>query len=83
MSVQVKLIGFGDYLPARFNGKNRLRLDIETPASVRAILKSAGIDEAPDLIAMDAETVIPPPQWDEPRFGEDATLTVLSAIEGG
>ena len=83
MPVQIRLIGFGDDLPARFNGKNHVRVDIETPASVRALLRSAGIDEAPDLIAMDSETVIPQSHWDESRFGDESTLTVLSAIEGG
>jgi sulfur carrier protein ThiS len=83
MSIELKLIGFGDCQPLRFNGKNRLRVDIQAPASVRGLLSSAGIEDAPDLILMDSETVIPRHQWDEPRIGDGATLTILSAIEGG
>jgi sulfur carrier protein ThiS len=83
MAIEIRLIGFGDDRPARFDDKNRLQVDIETPTSVRALLQSAGIEEAPDLIAMDSETVIPHAQWDEPRFGDRMTLTILSAIEGG
>jgi thiamine biosynthesis protein ThiS len=83
MTVEIKLIGFGGDQPARFNGKNRLHIDVETPATVRKLLQSAGIEEASDLIAMDTETVIPRDQWDESRIGDRATLTILSAIEGG
>ena len=83
MAVEIRLVGFGEDGPPRFNGKTRLTIDIETPASVRALLRCAGIDEAPDLIAMDAQTVIPPAAWDEARIPDRGTLTVLSAIEGG
>ena len=83
MSVEIRLVGFGDDLPARCNGKNRVQVDIATPASVRALLRSVGIAEAADLIAMDSETVIPQSHWDETRFADRSTLTVLSAIEGG
>jgi thiamine biosynthesis protein ThiS len=83
MTIEIKLIGFGGGQPARFNGKNRLHIDVETPATVRNLLQSAGIEEASDLIAMDTETVIPRDQWDESRICDRATLTILSAIEGG
>ena len=83
MTIEIRLIGFGDDQPARFNGKNRLHIDVDTPATVRQLLQSAGIEEAPDLIAMDAETVIARAQWDESRLGDQTTLTILSAIEGG
>jgi sulfur carrier protein ThiS len=83
MSIEIKLIGFGEDRPARFNGKNRLQVDADTPTSVRVLLRSIGIEEAPDLILMDSETVIPRAQWDEPRIDDHTTLTVLSAIEGG
>ncbi len=83
MSVDIRLFGFGDERPARFKGKNRLQIEIETPTSVRAILCSLGIEEAADLILMDADTVIPAAQWSAPRIGDQATLTIMSAIEGG
>jgi len=83
MSIEIRLIGFGEDRPPRFNGKNRLQLDVETPTSVRVLLRSAGIEEAPDLILMDAETVIHKDHWDEPRIEDHTTLTILSAIEGG
>lgn len=83
MTIEIRLVGFGGDQPARFNGKNRLQIDVETPTTVRRLLQSAGIEEAPDLIAMDTETVIARAQWDESRIGDQATLTILSAIEGG
>jgi sulfur carrier protein ThiS len=83
MAIEIRLIGFGDDQPARFNSKNRLRIEIEAPASVRALLQLVGIEEAPDLIAMDSETVIPHAQWDESRISDQTTLTLMSAIEGG
>ena len=83
MTIEIRLIGFGGDQPARFNGKNRLHIDVETPATVRQLLQSAGIEEAPDLIAMDSEAVIARALWDESRLGDQATLTILSAIEGG
>jgi thiamine biosynthesis protein ThiS len=83
MTIEIRLIGFGGDQPVRFNGKNCLHIDVETPTTVRQLLQSAGIEEAPDLIAMDSETVIARAQWDESRLGDQATLTILSAIEGG
>jgi thiamine biosynthesis protein ThiS len=83
MTIEIRLIGFGDHRPARFNGKNRLHIEIETPTSVRALLQLVGIEEAPDVIAMDSSTVIPPARWDETRISDHSTLTLLSAIEGG
>lgn len=83
MAVEIKLVGFGDDRPPRFDGRNRLQVEIETPASVRALLRAAGIEEAADLIAMDEITVIPPERWDEREIPDQATLVILSAIEGG
>ena len=83
MAVEIRLIGFGAERPQGFDQRNRLCVEVATPAAVRALLRAAGIDEAPDLIAMDAETVIPPAQWDDPRIDDRTTLTLLSAIEGG
>jgi sulfur carrier protein ThiS len=83
MTIEIKLIGFGEDRPPRFDARNRLQVETQTPASVRTLLQLAGVDEAPDLIAMDAETVIPPAQWDQARIEDQTTLTLLSAIEGG
>ena len=83
MAIEIKLIGFGDVKPVGFNHRNRRDIDIETPASVRQLLQAAGLAEAADLIAMDAESVIPPQRWDEARICDRTTLTFLSAIEGG
>lgn len=83
MSIEIRLVGFGDDRPARFNDKNRLQVDAEAPASVRDLLQSAGIGETSDLIAMDSETVIARHRWDEALLHDHATLTILAAIEGG
>jgi len=83
MAIEIKLIGFGDDQPARFNGKNRLQVELETPTSVRALMRSVGIEDATGLIVMDTHTVIPSEQWDESRFQDQTTLTILSAFEGG
>jgi sulfur carrier protein ThiS len=83
MAIEIRLVGFGDDRPPGFNLKNRLTIEIETPASVRGLLRRAGIEESPDLIAMDSETVIPPEAWNDSRIGDNTTLTLLSAIEGG
>ena len=83
MAIEVKLVGFGDSKPPRFDGGGRLRLDLNTPATVRDLLRSVGIDEAPDLIVMDTLTVIPAHAWDEARIEDRSKLTILSAIEGG
>ena len=83
MSIDIKLIGFGEDRPPRFNGKNRLQVDIEAPTSVRELLQSIGIEEAPDLILMDSETVIHRADWDESRISDHTAVTIMSAIEGG
>ena len=83
MAIEIRLIGFGDDQPARFNGKNRLQIDVETPTSVRVLLQSVGIEDATGLILMDTNTVIPPEKWDESGITDQTTLTILSAFEGG
>ena len=45
MSIEIKLFGFGDERPAGFDRRNRLRLDIDTPATPRAVLRAIGIDD--------------------------------------
>ena len=76
MTIEIRLIGFGDDQPARFNGKNRLQVELETPTSARMLLRSAGIEDATD-------TVISADLWDETRFEDQSSLTILSAFEGG
>ena len=83
MAVAIKLVGFGDDRPPRFDEKSRLQLKIETPTSVRDLLSAAGIEESDDLIAMNSDTVIPRDAWDDQLFADGSSLTVLSAIEGG
>lgn len=83
MAIEIRLFGFGDDRPARFNGKNCLHIDVATPTTVRKLLQLLGIEEAPDLIAMDSDTVIARAQWDESRIDDQTTLTIMSAIEGG
>ena len=83
MAIEIKLIGFGDDVPVRFNGQRQLQIEIEAPASPRMLLQKAGIEEAADLILMNVHQVIPVEQWDEVQIPDQSTLTVLSAIEGG
>ena len=83
MAIEIRLIGFGDDQPPRFNGKNRLQIDVETPTSVRVLLKSVGIEDATGLILLDTDTVIPLEKWDESSITDQTTLTILSAFEGG
>ncbi len=83
MAIEIRLIGFGDDQPPRFNGKNRLQIEVETPTSVRVLLKSVGIEDASGLILMDTDTVIPLEKWDESSITDQTTLTILSAFEGG
>ena len=83
MTIEIRLIGFGDDQPPRFNGKNRLQIDAETPTSVSVLLQASGIEDATGLVVMDTDTVIPLEQWDEPEITNQTTLTILSAYEGG
>jgi sulfur carrier protein ThiS len=83
MSIELKLFGFGDDRPAPFGGLNRLRLDMDTPATPRAVLRAAGIDDCTGLVAMSADRVIPQEQWDQAIVNDEDCLTLLSAFEGG
>jgi len=83
MAIEIKLFGFGDDQPARFNGKNSLQIDVETPASPHNLLQAVGIEDTTGLILMDADQVIPLEQWDESRIQDQTTLTIMSAFEGG
>ena len=83
MTVEIKLFGFGDERPAIFGGGNRLCLDIATPATPRALLHAAGIDEEVGLVLMSRDSVIPPQEWDEAIIEDSQSLTLLSAFEGG
>jgi len=83
MSIEIKLFGFGDDQPAQFNGKNRLQIDIDTPASPLKLLREVGIEDTAGLILMNADRVIPFEQWDESSIQDQTTLTIMSAFEGG
>ena len=83
VTIEIKLIGFGDDVPPRFNGQKNLQIDIAGPASPRMLMQKAGIEEAADLILMNTHQVIPVEQWDELQIPDQSTLTILSAIEGG
>ena len=83
MSIEVKLFGFGDDRPAGFDRDNRLRLDIETPATPLAVLRAIGIDDDTGLVLMDQDRVIPQRQWDQPILPDQGSLTLLAAFEGG
>ena len=83
MTIEIKLFGFGDERPAIFGASNSLQLDIATPATPRALLRAAGIDEEAGLVLMNRDSVIPPQEWDEKIIEDSQSLTLLSAFEGG
>ena len=83
MSIEIKLFGFGDQRPAGFDRRNRLRLDIDTPATPRAVLRAIGIDDEAGLVLMNRDRVIPPRQWNQPILPDQGSLTLLVAFEGG
>ncbi len=83
MAVEITLIGFGDERPARCVDGNRLTLDIQTPATPRAVIAAAGITEPDGLILMNTVQVIPERCWEEPLIEDRDRLTLLSAFEGG
>jgi sulfur carrier protein ThiS len=83
MAIEITLFGFGDDRPAAFGDKNRLSLELETPATPRAVLHGAGIDDATGLVLMNRDQVIPPRQWEDEIVDDDDRLTLLAAFEGG
>lgn len=83
MAIEITLFGFGDDRPPAFRGENRLRLDIETPATPWTVLRRAGIEDAAGLVLMNKDQVIPPRQWENEIVEDDDRLTLLSAFEGG
>ena len=83
MAVEITLIGFGDERPARFVDGNRLTLDIQTPATPRAVIAAAGITDPDGLILMNTVQVIPERRWEEHLIEDRDCLTLLSAFEGG
>ena len=83
MAVEITLVGFGNERPAPFAAGNRLRLDIATPATPRAVIAAAGIADPEGLILMNSVQVIPERQWNEPLIDDRDRLTLLSAFEGG
>jgi sulfur carrier protein ThiS len=83
MSIEIKLFGFGDDAPPAFHSGNRLEIDIDTPATPRAVLRAAGIEDASGLVLMNTDQVIPAGQWDDAIVSDGDFLTLLSTFEGG
>lgn len=83
MAVEIKLIGFGDDRPARFGRRDRLDLDIATPAKPVDLLRALGIDDSSGLVLMNADSVIPARQWQQAVIEASDRVTILAAIEGG
>ncbi|MCP4389238.1 MAG: hypothetical protein GY802_13160 [Gammaproteobacteria bacterium] len=83
MAIEVTLFGFGDDRPAAFKGENRLRLEIETPATPWTVFRKAGIEDPTGLVLMNQDQVIPPAKWENDIVEDHDRLTLLSAFEGG
>lgn len=83
MTVEITLFGFGDDRPPAFGGDNRLRLEIDTPATPATVLRAAGIEDTTGLVLMNLDQVIPPQQWDKDIVEDHDRLMLLSAFEGG
>lgn len=83
MAIEITLFGFGEDRPPPFGSENRLRLDLDTPATPWAVLRAAGIDDETGLVLMNRDTVIPARHWDEEIIQDQDRLTLLSAFEGG
>lgn len=83
MAIEIRLIGFGDDRPPRFGARDRLQLEIETPATPRQILDAVGIDDDHGLVLMNTDRVIPAQHWREAVVQRGDRLTLLAAIEGG
>lgn len=83
MSIEIKLVGFGDDRPARFGNRDRIEIEIDTPATPETVLQLLGIDDTTGLVLMNADSVIPARQWQESVVAASDRLTILAAIEGG
>lgn len=83
MTVDIRLVGFGDERPPRCGSRDRLRLDIDTPATPRQVLDALGIDDDTGLVLMNTDHVIPARRWREAIVQQGDRLTLLAAIEGG
>ncbi len=83
MAVDIKLVGFGGDRPPLFGARDRLELEIETPATPEAMLRALGIDDTTGLVLMNADSVIPARQWREAVIAASDRITILAAIEGG
>ena len=80
MSIEIKLVGFGDDRPARFGNRDRIEIDIDTPATPDAVLEALGIDDTTGLVLMNADSVIPARQWQQTVVTARDRLTILAAI---
>ena len=83
MSIELKLIGFGDDKPAYFQRKNNLSIELTTPTTIRTILNTIGIDDPDGLVLMTQDDVIPVSRWDELIIEDNMSIVLLSAFEGG
>ncbi len=83
MTVEIKLVGFGDDRPALFGDRDRLELELDTPASPETMLQALGIADTTGLVLMNADSVIPARQWRDAVIAESDRITILAAIEGG
>lgn len=83
MAIEITLFGFADERPLAFGGDNRLQLEIDTPATPRAVLHAVGIDDGTGLVLMHRDRVVPARDWDETIVVDRDRLTLLAAFEGG
>ena len=83
MAIEIRLVGFGDERPPRCGARDRLLLDIDTPATPRQVLDALGIDDDNGLVLMNTDHVIPARRWHEASVQRGDRLTLLAAIEGG
>ena len=83
MTIEIKLVGFGEDRPARFGRRDRLELELDTPATPKDLLRALGIEGFTGLVLMNADSVIPARQWREPVVESGDRITILAAIEGG
>ncbi|MDH5353781.1 MAG: hypothetical protein OEY09_04980 [Gammaproteobacteria bacterium] len=83
MPIKISVFGFGDDSPALFQNQKKILLNIDTPATPRAVILEAGFDEAEGLVLMIDNGVIVPQDWDSPIVKDGDDLRVMSAFEGG
>jgi sulfur carrier protein ThiS len=83
MSVELRLVGFGDDVPASFLQGNPQSFELPLPATPNQLLKDAGIEDTTGLVMMGINRVIPESRWHESLLVDGDQMTLFSAIEGG